>query len=163
MNKTQKICFLGVLTALYVVLSAFLKFNLIGNIQIDLGYIVFAFALCEFGIYGTIVGVLGCTLESILFSAYGFSVSWAIANLIIGVCCGLAFTVEKKMWLRITVIILSAAAGVLVAKTLIECYLYSIPFAVKITKNAVAFGVDATAMIIGLLIHDKYSKVINLK
>ena len=163
MNKTQRICYVGVLTALYIVLSAFLKFNLIGNIQVDLGYIVFAYALCEFGIYGTIVGVIGCTLESILFSAYGFSVSWATANMIIGITCGLMFMIERKLWIRIIVTIIASAIGILFFKTLIECNLYSIPFAVKIPKNAVAFGVDATAMIIGLFMYDKFNKVINLK
>ena len=163
MNKTQRICYVGVLTALYVVLSAFLKFNLIGNIQVDLGYIVFAYALCEFGIYGTIVGVLGCTLESILFSAYGFSISWATANMIIGITCGLMFMVKRKLWIRIIITIIASAIGILFFKTLIECNLYSIPFAVKIPKNAVAFGVDAAAMIIGLFMYDKFNKIINLK
>lgn len=45
-SSTQKICMLGMLTALYVVLSAFLKINIVGNITIDLGYLAFAVALC---------------------------------------------------------------------------------------------------------------------
>ena len=40
MNKTKKIVLLGILTALYVVLSFCMKFTVIGNIQIDFGYIV---------------------------------------------------------------------------------------------------------------------------
>ena len=36
------------------------------------------------------------------------------------------------------------------AKTGIECYLYHIPFAIKIVKNAVAFAVDTATMLIGL-------------
>ena len=39
MSATNKICYISILTALYVVLGAFLKFNLIGNIMIDLGYL----------------------------------------------------------------------------------------------------------------------------
>ena len=51
MNKTKKICYLAVLTALYVVMSAFLKFYVgVGHIQVDLGYIAFAVAICEFGV-----------------------------------------------------------------------------------------------------------------
>ncbi len=150
MNKTKKICYLAVLTALYVVLSAFLKINLIGNIQIDLGYIAFAIALCAFGVYGTVVGVVGCALESILFSAYGFSVGWAVANLIIGVICGLVFDRTNKAHWRIAAIIVSTAIGMVLAKTLIECALYSIPLAVKIPKSLVAFATDAAVMVFGL-------------
>lgn len=158
MSKTKKLCYLAVLTALYVVLSAFVKINLIGNIQIDLGYIAFAVALCEFGIWGAVVGVVGCMLESILFSAYGFSISWAVANLIIGVGCGIVFWKTEKIWLRVLAVALFAAFGLLGAKTLIECSLYSIPLLVKIPKNAVAFGVDAVTMIVGLLFYKRLNR-----
>ena len=149
-GKVKTICFLGVLTALYVVLSAFLKINLIGNIQIDLGYLAFAVALCQFGPWGTIVGVVGCSLESILFSSYGFSVSWAVANLIIGLACGFAFMHIKKTWLMIIITALACTVGLLCVKTGIECILYSIPLVVKIPKNAVACGVDFVVMTLGL-------------
>jgi len=154
-TKTRliQICVLAMLTALYVVMSAFLKINLIGNIMLDLGYIVFTIALCEFGIAGALVGVIGCVLESTLFSAYGFSVSWLVANLIIGLICGIVFYKTDKIWIRILTIIGACALGLLVAKTGIECALYSIPLAVKIPKNAVAFGIDTAAMIIGLVIY----------
>lgn len=163
MNNTKRICYLAVLTALYVVLSAFLKFNIVGNIQLDLGYIVFAFALCEFGIYGTIVGVFGCSLESILFSAYGFSISWATANLIVGIVTAFVFYFNKNDWIKIAGIIVSTALGLLLAKTFIECALYSIPFEVKIAKNAVAFGIDTIVMIFGYFIHKQYFSNLNLK
>ena len=149
---TKKICYLAVLTALYVVLSAFLKINLIGNIQIDLGYIAFAVALCAFGPWGTVVGVIGCSLESLLFSAYGFSISWAVANFIIGIACGFLFLRVKNIWTRVANIVLSCAMGLLAAKTFIECQLYNIPLAVKFPKNAVAFAVDTAVMICGLFL-----------
>ena len=149
---TKKICYLAVLTALYVVLSAFLKINLIGNIQIDLGYIAFAVALCAFGPCGTVVGVIGCSLESLLFSAYGFSISWAVANYIIGIACGFLFLQVKNIWARVANIVLSCAMGLLAAKTFIECQLYNIPLAVKFPKNAVAFAVDTAVMICGLFL-----------
>ena len=155
MSKTKKLCYLAVLTALYVVLSAFIKINLIGNIQIDLGYIAFAVALCEFGVWGAVVGVVGCMLESILFSAYGFSISWAVANLIIGVGCGIVFWATERVWWRVLAVVLFAALGLLGAKTLIECSLYSIPFLVKIQKNAVAFGVDAAVMTFGIFLYNR--------
>ena len=147
--KTKDICILGMLTALYVVLSAFLKFTLFGNIMVDLGYIAFAVALCMFGPWGTIVGVVGCALESILFSAYGFSISWVAANLVIGLICG--FTLNKvKPWAQYIIVIIAVAIGMIVVKTAIECPMYGIPLAVKIPKNLVAFGADAVTMILGL-------------
>lgn len=158
MNSKKKLCYLAVLTALYVVLSSFLKFTLIGNIQIDLGYIAFAVALCMFGVQGAIVGVIGCALESILFSAYGFSLSWAVANAIIGIGCGLLYSRSEKFLWRFIITVIFAALGMIVAKTAIECYLYSIPLAVKIPKNAIAFAADATTMIFGLTLYDTIIK-----
>ena len=153
MTKTRKLCALAVLTALYVVLSAFLKINFIGNIQLDLGYIAFAVALCEFGIAGTVVGCIGCALESILFSAYGFSVSWFVANLVIGIGCGLTFPYIKQVWRRSFLTVVFSCIGLLGAKTVIECWLYAIPYAVKVPKNAVAFAVDAAVMVCGILLY----------
>lgn len=160
-NKTQKICVLAMLTALYVVLSAFLKINIVGNITIDLGYLAFAVALCEFGVYGTVVGVVGCALESLLFSAYGFSLSWVVANLVIGIGCGLVFSRVKNVWGRIGAIVLFCAIGLLGCKTGIECALYNIPLWVKIPKSAVAFGVDAAVMIGGLFLYKAIAKIIS--
>lgn len=152
-NKTKTIATLGIFTALYVVLSAFLKFTLFGNIMVDLGYIVFAFSLCMFGIYGTVVGVIGCALESILFTAYGFSISWTAANLVIGLICGFAFKRTRNYWIRLIAIFISVAIGMIVVKTAIECPLYGIPIEVKIPKNVVAFIADTIAMIVGLGIY----------
>ena len=153
MNNTKKICYLGVMTALYVVLSAFFKFNLIGNIQIDLGYIVFAIALCMFGLAGAVVGVLGCAIESMLFSAYGFSISWFTANLIVGLICG-RFYKDSQGIVKCVITFAAVLLGVLGAKTLIECVLYSIPLAVKLPKNLVAFAVDFCAMGFGIYLYD---------
>lgn len=158
MANTKKICYLAVLTALYVVLSAFLKINIIGNIQPDFGYLASAVALCAFGTWGTVVGVIGCSLESLLFSAYGFSISWAVANLIIGLICGFAFSKYKSFWIREAFTVFACFIGVLFAKTAIECYLYAIPIAVKIPKNAVAFAIDSAVMICGLLLSRRISK-----
>ena len=157
-TRIARICALGVLTALYVVLSAFLKINLIGNIQLDLGYIVFAVALCAFGPWGAVVGVVGCALESILFSAYGFSVSWVVANAVIGIGCGFTFAMTDKIGWRVLTIILSSALGLLGFKTVIECSLYAIPYLVKIPKNVVAFAVDSVVMIVGLLLASRIGK-----
>lgn len=152
MKKTliKKIAYIGLLTALYCVLSAMMKIPFIGAISLDLGYIALALACALFGPWGAFVGAVGCGLESLIFSPYGFSISWFVANLIIGLGCGLVFKYSKKIWIRIIAIIGFTAIGMLGAKTGIECYLYNIPFAVKIVKNLVAFGIDAGVMIFGL-------------
>lgn len=151
--NTKKIVTLGMLTALYVVFSAFLKFTLFSNIMVDLGYIVFTVALCMFGLWGTVVGVIGCALESILFTAYGFSISWCAANLAIGLICGAILHRKDYTWIKPIAIIIGTAVGMLLVKTVIECYLYAIPFAVKIMKNSVAFAADAITMILGLVFY----------
>lgn len=152
MNKTKKLCYIAMLTALYVVLSAFLKVSLIGNIMLDLGYIAFAVALDMFGIWGVFVGAVGCSIESILFSAYGFSISWFVANLIIGLGCGIVFERTKHFGIRVITILGFTALGVLIAKSAIECYLYQIPLTIKIPKNFTAFSIDSCCMVLGLII-----------
>ena len=160
MTKTKKITLVGVLTALYVALSLSLKINLIGNIQIDLGYIALAVACGLIGGWAGFVGAVGCGLESLLFSAYGFSISWFVTNLIIGLGCGFVFSKTKNAVVRIIAVVVFTAIGVLGVKTGIECYLYHIPLAVKIVKNAVAFGVDTIAMIIGTLIVPRIKRAV---
>ena len=43
-EKIKKTCTIGMLTALYVVMSAFIKVPVFGHIVIDLGYFVFSCA-----------------------------------------------------------------------------------------------------------------------
>jgi len=158
--NTKNIAILGMLTALYVVLSAFLKFTLVGNIMVDLGYIAFTFALCMFGPAGIIVGVLGCTLESILFSAYGFSISWCLANLTIGLICAWLLKNDMNIYAKCLIVVVAVAVGMLGVKTAVECLLYNIPLVVKLPKNAVAFAVDAVTMMIGLFFYQATRKKI---
>lgn len=155
MKHTKTICILGVLTALYVVLSAFCKVNLIGNIMLDFGYVAFAVALCKFGPIGAVVGVVGCALESILFSAYGFSISWVIANAIIGIGFGYACKYTENTIARIAFMLAASLLGLLIAKTGIECVLYKIPLLIKIPKNAVAWIADSVMMIFGIFLEKR--------
>lgn len=148
--KTRQIADIAILTALYCVLSAMMKIPFIGAISLDLGYIALTLGCALFGPWAAFIGAVGCGLESILFSPYGFSISWFVANLIIGLGCGIIFKKTQSMWIRFAAIIGFVAIGMLGAKTGIECYLYHIPFAIKIVKNAVAFGVDTITMLIGL-------------
>ena len=148
--NTKTITGVALLTALYCVLSAMMKIPFIGAISLDLGYIALALGCTVFGPWGAFVGAIGCGLESLLFSPYGFSISWFVANLIIGFGCGIVFQKTNAIWKRIIAILVFVGIGMLGAKTGIECYLYHIPFAVKIIKNVVAFGIDSLTMIIGL-------------
>ena len=156
--KTRQIAGIGILTALYCVLSAMMKIPFIGAISLDLGYIALAIGCCAYGMWGAIIGAIGCGLESLLFSPYGFSPSWFVANLIIGAGCGYVFTHTDVIWKRIIAIIGFVGIGMLGAKTGIECYLYHIPFAIKIIKNLVAFGIDSFVMIIGVVIANRIKK-----
>lgn len=147
---------LAILIALGVVLSAFLQFRLFSDIKIDLSYIVIV-VICYF--YGGVIGGLSAggiaALESALFTSYGFSPSWMCANIVVGLITGLVLKhnpIKNKVVkhsVNIIAITLSVAIGMLLVKTIIECNLYSIPFEVKIVKNAVAFGADLTCMVIG--------------
>ena len=156
--KTRQITGIAILTALYCVLSAMMKIPFIGAISLDLGYIALTLGCALFGPWAAFIGAVGCGLESILFSPYGFSISWFVANLIIGLGCGRIFQKTDNNWIRIAAIVAFVAIGMLGAKTGIECYLYHIPFAVKIVKNFVAFGIDALVMIIGLDISNRVVK-----
>lgn len=156
--KTRQMTGIAILTALYCALSAMMKIPFIGAISLDLGYIALTLGCALFGPWAAFIGAVGCGLESILFSPYGFSISWFVANLIIGLGCGRIFQKTDNNWMRIAAIIVFVAIGMLGAKTGIECYLYHIPFAIKIVKNLVAFGVDALVMIIGLGISNRVVK-----
>lgn len=154
--KTKKIVTLSILTALYVALSAMMKIPFIGNISLDLGYIAFVVALMLFGYEGIIVGVLGCALESILFSAYGFSISWAVGNLIVGLIFAWGFkNTSHKSLICMLFAVFACFCGIGIVKTYIESYLYAIPLAIKFPKNLVATAVDTLTMWIGILIFNK--------
>ena len=157
---TNKITSIAILTALYVVLGAFMKFPIIGAISLDLGYISLAIGCLTFGMWGAFIGAVGCGIESILFSPYGFSIGWFVANLIIGLGCGYTFSKSSNTSKRIISIIVFVALGVLITKTLIECALYGIPFWVKIPKSLTAFGMDTVVMICGLFLG---KRLVNLR
>ena len=156
--KAKDVCVIGALTALGVILSAMLQFRLVGDIKVDLSYIVIVIVCYLYGgIYGCLSASFIALLESTLFGAYGVSISWITANFIIGLLSGFVLNYRKKQGvikaiIDVSTIIVSCAIGLLLVKTLIECKLYGIPFPVKIVKNAVAFGVDCACMILGYFI-----------
>lgn len=160
MNKptVRQISGIAILTALYCVLGTMIKIPFIGAISLDLGYIALTIGCAKYRKWGAFIGAIGCGIESILFSPYGFSIGWFIANLIIGFGCGYVFEKTKDFWKRIIAIIVFVGIGILIVKTGIECYLYQIPFEIKIVKSLVAFLADAITMIIGLLVAERVVK-----
>lgn len=154
----KQICYLGMGIALYVVLSFAIKIPLIGHIQSDFGYIAFGAYLVLFGIIGTIVGAVGCIIESLIFSGW-FPPGWFVGQIFIGVFCGFIFKKAEKMKnrkIKIAICIITAIIalfiGVGLIKTLIECYLFSIPFGVKFINNGVAFVADMPPMLLGVFV-----------
>lgn len=153
--NTKKLCGIAILTALYCVLASMLKIPVIGAISLDLGYIALAVGCSKYYGWGAVIGAIGCGIESILFSPYGFSISWFIANAIIGLGCGYLYHKTSNNVMKVIGTIAFVCLGVLVVKTVIECNLYGIPLAVKIPKNLVAFLMDSATMIVGLLVYDR--------
>lgn len=165
MNRTKKICNLALGIALYVVLSATMKIPLVGHIQTDLGYIAFGAYLVMFGWQATVVGVIGCLIESLLFSGW-LPIGWIVGQACIGVICGLWYkysenkTGSYKAVTRIIVTIIAVFLGVALIKTFIECYLYSIPIEIKFVKNFIAFVSDVIPMVFGVFIGEKLKRKI---
>lgn len=153
----KKMTYTAIGIALYVALSMVLKIPVIGHIGLDLGYIVLAVYCMKFGaVSGAIVGACGCTLVSLIMSGW-FPPGWFVGNLVIGLICGKFY--EKKNKIRnIVVTGIAVLIGILVIKTVIECYMFSIPFMVKIPKNTIAAVMDMFVMWIGLFVSDKIVK-----
>lgn len=160
MSKTKYITTTAIGIALYVALSMTAKIPLIGHISLDLGYIVLAVYCYHFGaVSGAIVGAMGCMLVSMITTGM-FPIGWMVGNLVIGLNCGLWLhddcngrhigKVLLMAWCCVWVF-----AGIFGLKTVIECYLYDIPFFVKLPKNAVAAVIDSIVMCIGVLIAPK--------
>ena len=153
MKKTRQITVTAVLTALYFILSALLKIPVVGNITLDLGYIVLAVsAVCLGAVPAAFVGSLGVLLESALMSRRGISLGWILMNAIVGYTCGLVLHKaadgdRKTFWLKAVVsVTVSMLAGVAV-KTFIDCALYGIALAVKIPSSVTAWILDSLVML----------------
>ena len=153
-SVTKKIALIGILTALYVVLSFTIKIPLISHIQTDLGYVAFAVASVATGPVALVVGVLGCLFESLLISGW-VPIGWMVGQAFIGIICGLSYKKINNIWINIGITIFAVFLGVGVVKTVIECNLYSIPFAVKFPKNLIAFIADCVPMVAGYLLATK--------
>lgn len=151
MSKTKTIAYLGMGIALYVVLGMMVKIPLIGHIQTDLGYIAFGAFCYIFGWQAFVVGAVGCLFESLIVSGW-IPAGWIAGQILIGLLCGIAYKKSDRVWVHIAVTIIAVFIGVGIIKTGIECVLYSIPVAVKLPKNCIAFAADTIPMIVGMFI-----------
>lgn len=154
MKRNQKIAFLSLGIALYVVLSAFVIIPIVNRIKLDLGYIVFGIYLNTFGIPGTVVGVLGCIIAELLKGG-SFRIAWPIGQAFIGFTLGYFLPKTEKIWLKIVYSILSVFIGIALIKTVIEVWMYQFPWALKLASNFTAFIIDAIALVIGVLLNKK--------
>ena len=152
MNKRIKqIALLGMGIALYVVLSFTMKIPLISHIQTDLGYVAFGVFLALMGPIAAIVGILGCLLESLLFSGW-VPAGWMLGQAFIGIICGTLYKKNKNVIVNIIITIIAVFIGIGIIKTLVECVLFNIPLLVKIPKNLIAATADVVPMIVGYVI-----------
>ena len=154
MKRNQKIAFLSLGIALYVVLSAFVIIPIVNRIKLDLGYIVFGMYLNTFGISGTIVGVLGCIIAELLKGG-SLRIAWPIGQAFIGLTLGYLLPETEKTWLKILYSILAVFIGIAVIKTVIEVWMYQFPWGLKFASNFTAFVIDAIALVIGVLLNKK--------
>lgn len=169
-TNVKTMCQLAMGIALYVVLSMTVKIPLISHMQTDLGYIVFGTYLILFGWQATLVGVIGCTIESMLFNGF-FPIEWIVGQAVIGIICGLWFkyTQNKSEKFRLTtnvmITIIAVFIGIGLVKTVVACSLYGMPFSVKFAKDMVAFVADVIPMIVGValgqMLQKQYMKTVN--
>lgn len=154
--KVKDITTIGLLTAVAVVVSSWLRIPLFANIKLDLSYIVLTIAIIRCGLFGGIfVGGVSALLESMLFAANGLSFSWIVANIVIAsIAYGFYKLSNKneKKYIFIIGIIVACFIGLVVVKTVVECTLFDISIITRIPNNSVAFVSDCICMLIGLAV-----------
>ena len=151
MSKNQKISYIGIGIALYVVVSIMVNIPIINRIRLDLGYIVFGYYLQNFGILGTLVGVIGCIIANLLKGG-SFAFAWAIGQAFIGITLGYLLPKTKQTWLKILYAIVFLFIGIGIIKTILEVLIYKYPIYAKFTSNCVAYVADVIPFIIGMLL-----------
>lgn len=160
--KTKQITMTAMGIALYAVFSMTVKIPIIGHIALDLGYVVLGiYAYCIGPIPASLVGAGGAAIISTLTG--WFAPGWVVGNFLIGFFCGVLFSRRrtiKSYWYNIMTTIVFVAVGILGVKTVVECTLYSIPYPVKIPKNAIATVVDSIVMCIGVFIAQKFQNTL---
>lgn len=153
MKKTKQIAIIGVLTAMYFVLSALLKIPVGGHITLDLGYIALTIGAVFLGaVPAAFIGGMGALLESAMMSARGISPGWILMNVIAGYCCGLVLPKaskksKKEFVIAACIVVLGSLLVGAAVKTLIDCKLYTLPLAAKIPTGIIAWLCDSFVML----------------
>ena len=168
MNKTKRICMTALGVALYCALSMSMKIPFgIGHIVVDLGYIVLAVYAYHMGsISAAVVG--GCSAAIMSILSGWFSLEWVLANIAVGLICGHFYKcrIHGKLHTAATYIhnvivtILAVGLGMLVIKTAVSCWLWSIPILVKLPKSITAWVIDSIVMCVGVCIAPIFTKAI---
>ena len=154
MKRNQKIAFIGLGIALYVVLSAFVIIPIVNRIKLDLSYIVFGIYLNQLGPIATIVGTAGCIIANLLKGG-SLPFAWAAGQIFIGLTLGYLLPKTEKIYLKIIYSLISTFIGIAIIKTIIEIAMYHYPLWLKFSSNAVAFIADTIPLIIGILLSKK--------
>lgn len=161
MDKTKRICMTALGIALYCALSMSMKIPLgVGHIAVDLGYIVLAVYAYQMGsISAAIVGGCSAAIMSILTG--WFSLEWVLANIAIGLICGRFYNRGRNsnavLW-NIGLTVMAVGIGMLIIKTAVSCWLWSIPVLVKLPKSITAWIIDTIVMCGGVCIAPRFTK-----
>jgi len=124
----------------------------IGHISVDLGYVALVvYAYNAGSIPAAIVGGCSAAIMSILTGWFSFE--WVLANISVGLICGHFYdrsnTKRATLW-NVVLTVLAVAIGMLVIKTAVSCWLWSIPVLVKLPKSIAAWVTDSIVMCAGI-------------
>lgn len=165
MNRTiKKITYFGIGIALYVVLGLVINIPLLAgtHLQTDLGYIAFGVCCMLFGWQAFIIGAIGCLLESLVVSGW-IPYGWILGQIAIGILCGIVYKATDNKVAHFIVTVFSVFLGIACIKTIVECALFSIPYAVKFPKNVIAFFADVIPMLIGMFCGYRLKRILGNK
>lgn len=91
----------------------------------------------------------GNTLEGMSILTGWFSLEWVLANISVGLICGRFYdrsnTRRATLW-NVGLTVLAVAIGMLVIKTAVSCWMWSIPVLVKLLKSIAAWVTDSIVM-----------------
>ena len=159
--RTERICVLGILTALFVALAMVLRVPVFDNFYLCLGYIAMYMAMGLYGITGGfVVGTIGTTIYCLLISGLRGLPGWLVGNLIISFTVGFWMLITRDFkrdikWTGATVVIITIATGIgmLLFKSLTEVILYAQPLWIRITTNFPAFIADSIVLCLSIPIY----------
>lgn len=154
MNKNRKIAFIALGIAMYAVLSAFVIIPIVNRIKLDLGYIVFGLYLNTFGIPATLVGTAGCIIGNLLKGG-SFPIAWACGQTFIGVVLGYLLPKTDKIYLKYLYSLVACFIGIVLIKTVLEVWIFSLPWYAKFLSNTAAFIADVIPLLIGITLSKK--------